>query len=101
MSTAKGEFWGGWRREGGCGGMGGRIHHRLELKGFDLNEIELYFFNNFIKTGSLTTAPPPHPSDRSGFKQEIQLSLPPHCWAKTLRRASGRGEDEGGETDVD
>lgn len=44
MSTAKGEFWGGWRREGGCGGMGGRIHHRLELKGFDLNEIELYFF---------------------------------------------------------
>lgn len=42
--------------------MGGKIHHRLELKGFDLNEIELYFFlNNFIKMGSLTTARPPPP----------------------------------------
>lgn len=76
MSTAKGEFWGGWRREGCCGGMGGRIHYRLELKRFDLNEIKLYFLNNFIKTGSLTTVPPP-PGDRSGFKQEIQLSPPP------------------------
>lgn len=39
--------------------------------------------------GSLPTLPPPHPTpahagDGSGFKQEIELSPPPHCWAKAL-----------------
>lgn len=88
MSTAKGEFWGGWRREGCCGGMGGRIHYRLELKRFDLNEIKLYFLNNFIKTGSLTTVPPPQ-AIGLGLNRKSSYPLP-LFWAKTLRRASER-----------
>lgn len=43
VDCKRGILGGAGKRKVVVGGMGERIHHRLWLKGFDLNEVELYF----------------------------------------------------------